>query len=898
MGNRFDQFDVVNDPADNPDAPKYNRFDQFDGEQFSVGRDIAEPVNRGVLGMLDFPVNLANAGIAFLDSADRYIAKNVWGREPNSAPPPQLTAPFTEAGRRLGVVAPPEEQRHGFVPRVAEFTGAGIFPAAGLISYGRMALADLAPVPTALQQMGRAAATSPGKMTAFDLAANFTAASGGEVARKWTDNETIIAMAELGSAFLPTAAFVGAKALPTGRLYNRVSDWTLESLAPFTKAGATVAASRRLQSVAADPQATASALDLDSPVPPMQQSGDPGILKLQDIILKHNPAMRAEWSEELRLAIDQIVKSASIPGGDVGRAVHLLNIRQQMAVEEAAAAVNKLGSGGTPREISVAARRAASAALDDATALEGAIWNRLDMNAPADIENAAVAMSEILARRSLDANPEDIPKWLMAKMSGSPIDADLLSQLQKQGYADADGNIDPAIMSALEKQGLLQTRQRTLNDVKELRSRVLQEIRDEKAAQGRGPNRRKLSILNDVQVALLEDMTATGVPGIDEARAFSNALNQRFRSGRVGRLLGYDTTGLERVSEEDFLHNIVYGEASATNSKLFGEMANEAPELTLSFIRAKYLESVVNESGTVSQTAHKAFITGMKKKGMFDIYPELEGELNRVAKLGAQAAQLDVPQSQINTTRLNNNQSRAALLLQAHPGEEMSLVLKSKNPAGAIQDVMKTKIDGAGKILASDRGAVLGLQDSFVEEIFTLASRETADGVMVVQGKNLKVLLDKYKTVMQSLHMGDQQIARLNGIAERLRVAQLGISTEVDVGSTMLDSGLKAPVEYLARIIGARYGAQLGGSGGGSIQTASIASSAVKKKLESITRSEAEKLLTMAVNDGELYRALLRGPTVSKSAEEKAFAVIDAAINKIQRNTVSQVSVQATQENE
>ena len=894
MGNAFDEFDVF-DPA-NP-TPASNAFDEFDdGESFSVGRNMAEPLNRGVMGMLDFPVNLLNAASAGIAGTDRWIAKNVWGTEGSSSAAPQMTAPFTEAGRRLGVVAPPEDQRHGFIPRAMEFTGAGSIPAAAIMNYGRLAIADLSPVPTVLGQMGRAAATQPGKMTAFDISANVAAAGGGEVARMFTDNETIIAMAELGSAFLPTAAYVGVKALPTGQMYGKVSNWTLETILPFTEKGGKVAASKRLQDVAADPEATAAALDLDSPVPPMQQSGDPGILKLQDILLSHNPAMRKAWSEELNLAIKELSSGARIPGGDIERAAHLLAIRQQMAVEEAAAAIAKLGSDATPRQISVAARRAAASALNDATELEKAVWNRLDQGAPADIENAATAMSEILAKRSADANPEDIPKWLMAKMASSPIDPALMKQLQAQGYATADGVIDPSIMAALERQGLLDVRQRTLNDVKELRSRVLQEIRDEKAAQGRGPNRKKLSILNDIQKALLDDMTATGVPGVDEARAFSNALNTRFRQGRVGKLLGYDTTGAERVSEADFLHNVVYGEASATNSKLLGEMASEAPQFTLDFIKAKYLESVINDSGTISQTAHKAFVMNLKKKGMFEVFPELEAELVSASKAGAEALKLQVPNSQINSTRLNKNQSRAALLLQANPGEEMSLVLKSKNPAGAIQDLMKIRPDPHGPILASDRAAVLGLQDSFVEEIFTMSSKEIG-GTMVPQGRGMKVLLDKHNTVMRALHMSDAQIHRLNTIAERIRVAQLGVDSSVDIGSTIMDSNLKAPVEYLARIIGARYGAKLGGgNAGGSIQTAAIASKAIRDRVAQLTSTEAERLLMLAVSDGVLYRSLLVGPTARQSTQEKALAAIDTAINRIQRGVVPASGVAASRE--
>jgi hypothetical protein len=899
MGNPFEQLELENDPAVNPSAvdynppnpfavleeqqkPQLNQYNAFSPGRAgdAVARATGEPFNRGVIGLLEFPITLTNAAIAG--------GYTLAGAE--SAP--QMRYPISEMAQASGITAPEGERSEGLIPRMFEFTGAGAIPSAAIMNLGRLALSELSAVPTALKQLGMATAKSPGVATAYDMAANFTAASGGQLARQYTDNETVIAMAELGSGFLPTAAIFAAKTLPTGQMTNKAHDWILETLAPFTEAGGRVAASKRLQDVAADPKALAASLDVDSPVPPMQQSGDPGILKLQDIILKQSPRLRQEWSEALELAITQLSRETEFPGGDVERASHLLNVRQQMAVENAAEAVARLGQDATPRQISLAAKKAAQAALDDAVNLEKALWESLDTTAPADIENAAATMSEILAKRSPDADPSDIPQWLINKMSASPLDPALLAGLEKKGLVSPDGYIDPAIQSALERQGLLKTRQRNLGDVQTLRSRVLHEIRVEKAALA--PNRNKLRILNDIQSSLLDDMTATGVSGVDDARAFSSAVNERFRQGRVGKLLGFDVTGAEKVAPEDFLQSIVYGEASATNMQRFGEMANSAPELTLSFIKARYLESVLNESGSISQSAHNTFIKSMKKKGVFEIFPELESELSVAAKTGAEALKLEVPNSHINTTRLNKNQSRAALLLQANPGEEMTLVLKSKDPSGAIKDLMKTRTPD-GKILANDRAAVLGLQDSFVEEILTMSSREV-NGIMVPQGKNLKVLLDKYKHTMRALHIGDSEVHRLNTIAENIRLAQMGVDASVDIGSSLLDTGLKTPIEFLARILGARAGGRIGQDAGSQLVIAGFMSKQTRNRLARITASEAEKLIVRAVSDGELYRSLLVSPTASNATKVRAAKILEREILRLESAGRTTLAIGAAQE--
>jgi hypothetical protein len=273
----------------------------------------------------------------------------------------------------------------------------------------------------------------------------------------------------------------------------------------------------------------------------------------------------------------------------------------------------------------MAARKAVQNALNDSVKIENFLWEKLDLDAPADVVNARQTLNDEIAMRSPDADPKDIPPWIRERLSDQPIDKRTMAYLEQGGYVAADGSIDPAIKAALERQGVLKVRQRNLNDVKTLRGRVLREIRVEKAELS--PNRNKLRILGDIQESLLDDMAATGVDGVDEARAFSAAVNERYRQGRVGRLLGFDKTGAERVAPADVLNDVVYGPHSATNTQKFTEMANEAPEQTLNFLKAKYIESVYDdELLRISKTAHKTFIKNMEKTGMFEIFPELRAE--------------------------------------------------------------------------------------------------------------------------------------------------------------------------------------------------------------------------------------------------------------------------------
>jgi len=575
----------------------------------SLGRNTGEPVNRGLAGLLELPVTLVNASASVIHYADKKLADAFFGGYTGSEKPFQFAQPITAAGEAVDAIAPPEEQRHGLIPRSFEILGASVIPAATVLKKGEEALKSLSAVPSVLQQMGRASASAPGKATAYDVAASFSAAGGGSIARIFTDNETTIAMAELGFAFVPTSLALIPGLLSKWTLTGKMSDKFLEVLAPFTEKGAKVAASARMQDVAGDPQQAAAKIDPDSPVPPLQQTGDEGLIKLQNMILKKFPHLKKEFSEELNLAIERLAKEADF-GGDPQRARHLLNVRSQIAVEEAAAAVAKLGPKATPRQISAAAKKAVSKALDDATTIENYLWNKLDLDAPADVVNAKTTLDNILVSRSDDADPAEIPAWLINRLRESPIDDATMASLKKQGFATEDGVIDPQIYEALVKQGVIKEKTRSLNDVKTLRSRVLQEIRDEKGSDS--PNRNKLRILGDMQGSLLDDMTASGVAGVDDARAFSNAVNERFRQGRVGSLLGLDKTGAEKVDGADLLNDVVFGRHSATNTQKLAEMANEGPEQVLQYLKAKYIESVYDdELQRISARAHKQYIKNL-----------------------------------------------------------------------------------------------------------------------------------------------------------------------------------------------------------------------------------------------------------------------------------------------
>ena len=81
----------------------------------------------------------------------------------------------------------------------------------------------------------------------------------------------------------------------------------------------------------------------------------------------------------------------------------------------------------------------------------------------------------------------------------------------------------------------------TVQELKSLRSELLREVRAEKAKDA--PDRAKISLLQDLQQSLLADMDVPGDDALTIALGFSRGLNQRFRQGDVGMILGYQKSG-------------------------------------------------------------------------------------------------------------------------------------------------------------------------------------------------------------------------------------------------------------------------------------------------------------------------------------------------------------------
>jgi len=209
-----------------------------------------------------------------------------------------------------------------------------------------------------------------------------------------------------------------------------------------------------------------------------------------------------------------------------------------------------------------------------------------------------------------------------------------------------------------------------------------------------------------------------GNEALDIARGFSRDLNQRFRQGEVGRLLGFEQTG-ELAVPAGLTLEATLGAAGLRGANAADELLRSVersgdPEAMAghiqNFLRDEFRRAAV-EAGTVNPKKAQTYLR--RRQDLLARFPELQRQMQQAAQAGEEAV---VAQSISDPT-----QSAAALILKAPPGREASRIASSPNArAKAIQ---------ARELLDQDptERALAGMQKAIAEEIFRRARTPTAD---------------------------------------------------------------------------------------------------------------------------------------------------------------------------
>jgi len=747
----------------------------------------------------------------------------------------------------LGMVSPKGQEATGLVPTAMEFMGGSVIPGGGLQSMGREVIKRGIPVArqTVPQFLASQTAANPAATLAADVAGSFTGAGGGEVAKQFTDDPGIIASSELAAGLgvpavasqIPRAAKAVAEVLPVTGTAIRAGRSIKESF--NTKARQI----RRLQELSADPEKASAKIDVNSPVSPARQTEEPRVIALEEKILHEAPANVAQaHRQKMQEAADKATQNARYFSGDTEEPwsvvqkkgadqVKRVQKRADKALEDADQAIAQIDSGASPRDISRVERERLETALHTARKEESAVWNELDQNATAQATNTRKAYDELQAAESeltFGRNvPEDV-KAILAK-------------------AD-DGTL-------------------TLKDLQSIRSELNDQIRSLRA----DGQWNKARILGKFQDSLLDDLSAIDSTGVDRARDFSRQLNEKFTQGEVGKILKFEESGVRAVDAPETLSQLFKGESATRGIQQFVKASPESKDSIAEFVKNRYILQATKPDGGIDLATSKRAIDRLRNQGVFEEFPELEGQLQKAAQASQKAANYQkraaiVKQRGGARLEQGSNESLASTFLK-HPVEKRAAELfKSKNPV-----LLARKLRSA---MRGNEPAEMGLRRAAAEQLLKQAERTTETGETVITGIKYGNLIRENLPTLRALGFNNTQITRMKRSATILR--QLQIKPEKGAVSAVMEDNPAWFLEIPARVLGARVGGKVGASSsGGSIQTANIFASRFKQVLSAVTVDRAKKGLIDMVDNKELWKAFMLGEKAPKVEQEKALKAIE-----------------------
>jgi hypothetical protein len=508
----------------------------------------------------------------------------------------------------------------------------------------------------------------------------------------------------------------------------------------------------------------------------------------------------------------------------------------------------------SPRDISRTGRQKVVDSLSQARSDESDIWGRVPKKAEGDYDSARGAYDEIVASRSPNDDPSEIPSYLDKAFKTEAKVRKLRAKAEK-GKELTDEEI-----------AFIQDNAVTLNDIHALRKRVGQdwfaEVRSD------APNRNKLRILNDLRDALLDDMSRVDADGVDKANAFSRALKEKFTKGEIGSQLGTNRAGVARV-DDPLTFETILGEKSASRGiqQLLRGTPDARPELE-NFVRSRFILQATDERGVMNSKTAERLLRDLRERGVFEELPELETEIKSVIAQNDRAANLAERAAIVEKrggARLQkgSNESLASVFAGKPIGQEVDVILDAADPRRALQlaRALRTRMQ-------RNPGAEQGLKRQFAERLL----ERSRGSDMEAKGAKYARLVDQNKQVLEAAGFSADEIQRLRVVGKALTQIQRPIGAEgVKNISEALPSKL---IDLIGRFTGATMGGEAGKEMGSSLVLAGYGSTNVQKVVMRIVRDKPAEVIMDTVFDNALFKALMVKPTDPLPKQERAAKVL------------------------
>jgi hypothetical protein len=812
-------------------------------------------VNRAIAGVAGAPVDIANAVIGM---DPRYLPFGVGGAAAaaGARPVPVSDQPYggsasIEAGlARFGrAVDAPMVPEVGQQPvDFEEYLGRGVGDAAGMLipGYGaaRAAARSAGPVVSRVgQSLTNAMTRAPARVAAAETVAGGGAGTGRYVAEENFPGDPTAALygelvGGLGVGALLTAPGLARRYSPGARL-------TAGAFTPFTKTGAQSRATNRMMSLAEDPLAAARLAETPTigNLTPAQRTGEPRLLALEKAVADENPALAKELRERAAATQTALEAEARALGGDAtqtrafleGRVTRLtdaLNTRVEQAQTRARERIAALEPGAPAAEASRIAREEFDRAFTAARTQEKELWEAI----PKDV--------------TIDTAP--LLSQFNALVAATPV----TGQQNIPAYARKFLSADSA-----DRLGAVATPA----ELQELRSELLALQRAARKA-GNDNQARIIGNISDDVLTTLNSLPETEGP-YDVARNFSRNVNEVFRNSGAGPLASRTGAGESTVAPELTLETLLKsgGPRADIAARDLLAATGDSPETRAaieSYLTQSFRNTAVAGEGRVKP---EPAVNWMRRNAaLLERFPEVRNQLAETMSAQSRAQTLTTRQKTVESNlrqrddkrmdRLldQRQESAVARFLNAEPGTEVSRVFDADDPAALAASLRRSvDRDPTGKALAGLRGA-------FVDNLFARARQTTPDGAVFDGSAIMDALNDPKQAAALQAVFDAPALQRLRQIGTELTALERARGKLPNVGGIIQDTPAKI-LDIVGRVVAARTAAALGSGTGmaGGLQSAQIASSNMRDFLRRLTNDKAQKLLTDAVTDPDLFATLM-----------------------------------------
>jgi hypothetical protein len=617
-------------------------------------------------------------------------------------------------------------------------------------------------------------------------------------------------------------------------------------------------ASEAVRGTVVDPLAAAMAVDQQSltGLPPMLAPRESKLMELEQSLLRDNPELRA-LRDRQRAAATQAAEAVltGMAPGDVRAAKDFFTTqidtnRQQLdsllaqAQADAETALTRAGprTGRSPAENSIAFRAELDKAYKTAQDKERELWGDVPITLVTGTEQSQAAYKaakDFLGKTGADLMPARAKAFL------SP----------KSGRFRGD-------------------RTTSVKELQGLRSLLLEEARNLRAS----GSDRAASAAETVAAGILADMDAIpGVSGpLEVARQFSRDMAVKFETGTIGNVLRTTKGGVPAVAPEDTLRRLLGTRAeplAVRTSEMEAATGGSRPaaEAASEYMRGQFLEAAIDPSGQVKLPAAQRYVAA--REDMLTRYPAL-GKLFDDAITAARSAQ--ETGTTVEAQLADLAASPQAKFTGSKINREFDSVINSKNPefeASELAAIAQQDQTGA---------ATQGLRRAAVDYLLRKTLEQTKAGREATGTKLATVLDDPNAVVAMSQFFSPAEMQNVRTLADELRVWQQSAGANVEKPN--LGNLFQQLLVVGAGVAGARAGRAV--SRGQDIQTPAIGASKARGLMGRLSTAGAQKLLTDAISDPDLMRALLIG----RRPEQAEFSRAEAVLSLWMQNNMAQLT--------